>query len=106
MGMLDDFRAKNPAYANVPDQKLADGLYNKYYADKMDRNAFNEKVGFSSAPSGSPVNPKEGVFKLSPEAFQKFTQQRAPQIEELKKSSLPVAENTATIAATPAENKR
>lgn len=47
---LDEFRAKNPAYKDVPDQQLADGLYNKFYAGKMDRGAFDKMVGYAAAP--------------------------------------------------------
>lgn len=44
MGLLDDFREKYPAYRDVPDDKLADGLYNKFYADKMSRDEFNGRI--------------------------------------------------------------
>lgn len=54
MGMLDDFRAKNPAYKDTPDDKLSDGLYNKFYAGKMSRDDFNQKTG-SSTQSAAPA---------------------------------------------------
>jgi hypothetical protein len=56
MGMLDDFRSKNPAYAQVPDAKLADGLYKKFYAGKMDRSQFDSKVGLA-APAPAQTSP-------------------------------------------------
>lgn len=42
-------REKHPEYKDVPDDKITDGLYNKYYADKMTRDEFNEKVGAKHA---------------------------------------------------------
>ena len=40
MSLLDKFRAKNPEYKDYPDDKLAEGLYNKYYAQQMSREDF------------------------------------------------------------------
>lgn len=41
---LADIRAKYPQYAGVDDQKLADAIYNKYYAGK-DRREYDARVG-------------------------------------------------------------
>ena len=41
---LQDFKAKNPAYKDVPDQKLADALHKKYYSS-MPLTEFYQKVG-------------------------------------------------------------
>jgi hypothetical protein len=57
---LDEFRQKNPAYKDWPDQKLADGLYNKFYAGKMDRNEFNRQVGYE--PTGGVGDFLGGIF--------------------------------------------
>ena len=46
MATLDEFRTQYPQYKDVPDAKLADGLYNKFYAGKIGRAAFDQKVGF------------------------------------------------------------
>ncbi len=43
--ILTQFRAKHPQYNEVDDAKLADGIYNKYYADKIGRDEFNAKIG-------------------------------------------------------------
>ena len=43
---LSEFRQQNPAYSDTeqwPDQKLADGLYNKFYSD-MDRAEFDTMI--------------------------------------------------------------
>lgn len=42
---LADFRAKFPQYEGVSDNDLADKLYSKYYADKVPRNEFNDRLG-------------------------------------------------------------
>ena len=47
-------RAKYPQYKDVPDEKLVDGLYNKFYKDKMSRDEFDQKVG-ASKPEPSSV---------------------------------------------------
>ncbi len=47
---LQEFRSKYPAYQNVPDDELAGALYNKFYAGKVDRDHFNEIIGYQPAP--------------------------------------------------------
>lgn len=77
---LQDFKQKNPAYANVPDEKLADALYNKFYAQKMPRDQFNKSVGFSmtqSTPNG--VQPQSGSRAQGPQAPQPSAMNAAPQ---------------------------
>lgn len=44
MSGLTDFRAKHPEYNDMPDDKLADSLYRKFYSD-MPRDQFNQKMG-------------------------------------------------------------
>lgn len=47
---LSDIRAKYPQYEDIPDQQLADSLYQKHYSD-MPKEEFYSKVGIqSSAP--------------------------------------------------------
>ena len=54
---LKDFRVQNPAYADKttwPDDKLATGLYNKYYKDQMTMEEFGTKVGLSKPTTNAP----------------------------------------------------
>lgn len=44
MATLSEIRQQYPQYEDMPDAKLADALYNKFYTD-MPREQFNEKVG-------------------------------------------------------------
>lgn len=77
MGMLDDFRTKNPAYKDTPDDKLSDGLYNKFYASKMSRDDFNKKTGFYS-PAQEPTKPEQStasqLFQGAGNLANKFTE--------------------------------
>jgi len=55
--LLDKFRTENPAYADRtawPDAELADGLYRKFYADRMSREDFNQRVGAQPAAREKP----------------------------------------------------
>lgn len=61
MGALDDFRARNPAYKDTPDDKLSDGLYNKFYASKMSREEFNTKIGGVSQQSQKTAASKQSM---------------------------------------------
>jgi hypothetical protein len=45
---LQQLREKYPAYKDVEDDKLADGLYNKFYSS-MDRDDFNQQIGYTPA---------------------------------------------------------
>lgn len=47
MPTLQDIKAQSPAYAALSDEELADKLYNKYYAGKLSRDDFNQKVGYT-----------------------------------------------------------
>jgi hypothetical protein len=47
---LTEFRLQNPAYADQslwPDEKLATGIYNKYYKDRVSRKEFDKKLSFT-----------------------------------------------------------
>ena len=57
MATLAEIRAKYPQYKDVDDTKLADGLYRKFYEGKIERSAFDERVGlkprtFEPLPTG------------------------------------------------------
>jgi hypothetical protein len=54
MSGLDDFRSQNPAYANVPDEQLADALYKKYYS-AMPRDQFDTKLGIAAPGPKDPL---------------------------------------------------
>ena len=41
---LADFKLRNPAYKDVPDAELADALYRKHYAGKIDRAEFDARM--------------------------------------------------------------
>jgi hypothetical protein len=45
---LDEIRAQNPEYDDMPDDALADALHRKFYSD-MPRAEFNAKVGLATA---------------------------------------------------------
>ena len=53
---LAEVREKYPQYKDVPDDKLADGLYNKYYANKLSRDEFNKKIGFIISQNVNLIN--------------------------------------------------
>ena len=64
--MLDKFRKDNPAYANVPDDKLALGIYNKYYKDKMSISDFNARVAGSPGQSeDEPTTAKDEAMQIA-----------------------------------------
>lgn len=46
MATLAEYRQQFPQYADVPDDKLADGIYKKYYVGKMERSEFDKRIGY------------------------------------------------------------
>jgi len=48
---LSEVRDKYPQYKDVPDDKLVNGLYDKFYAGKISRDEFDKKVGYTPAPA-------------------------------------------------------
>lgn len=44
---LEEFRAKNPAYANTPAGQLAYGIWNKFYREKMPMGLFADQANLS-----------------------------------------------------------
>lgn len=63
MAGLDDFRAQYPQYNDMPDTKLADALYSKFYSD-MPRDQFDAKIGPISDPP-SALNPDSIVRQVA-----------------------------------------
>ncbi len=55
---LDQFKTQHPQYKNVPDGKLADALYQKFYSS-MPREQFNAKIGLTSATEAAPKETTE-----------------------------------------------
>lgn len=49
MPTMQEVREKYPQYKDLPDDKLAQGLHQKYYKD-MPADQFNEKIGFKPQP--------------------------------------------------------
>jgi hypothetical protein len=49
MATLIEFRQQNPEYNNVPDVVLADALHQKFYADKISKPDFYQKLGITGA---------------------------------------------------------
>ena len=50
MASLAEIRQQNPQYNKLSDQELADRLYNKFYAGKLDRAAFDQRIGLNAPP--------------------------------------------------------
>lgn len=53
---LDEVRQKYPQYKDVPDDKLANALYQKYYADKITFDDFSNRIGYSQAIDASELS--------------------------------------------------
>lgn len=47
---LDEVRQKYPQYKDVPDDKLAPALYDKFYKDKISFEDFSSKIGYNAQP--------------------------------------------------------
>ena len=58
MAGLATFRQQNPAYANVPDDVLADKLYQKYYS-KVPRAEFDKRMGLQTKQEYGPQLPRQ-----------------------------------------------
>ena len=59
---LEEVRQKYPQYSQIPDDVLADRLYQKYYSDKLSREDFMSKIGVSNKSPNEPPKPKESSF--------------------------------------------
>ena len=55
MATLAEIRAKHPEYNDLPDQELADRIYQKFYSD-MPRGEFDYKLGLNPAGVGQAPN--------------------------------------------------
>ncbi len=51
---LDEVRQKYPQYKDVPDDKLAPALYEKFYKDRVSFDEFSQKIGYSAQPEIDP----------------------------------------------------
>lgn len=70
---LDEFRKQNPAYTDKstwPDNKLALGLYNKYYKDKMSIDEFNQRIGYSSSSNPEIAQTKDEIIQSDYEDYE------------------------------------
>jgi hypothetical protein len=70
--LLDSYRQQYPAYKDVDDTTLANGIYNKYYAGKIDRAAFDQKIGLSSAPKQEDPNIAQSAYQAANVASRGF----------------------------------
>lgn len=61
---LATFRAQNPQYDDMPDAKLADALYTKFYSD-IPRADFDAKFGVSKEAAPSALNPDSIVRQVA-----------------------------------------
>lgn len=57
MTSLNDVRQKHPEYKDVPDEILADGLYNKFYKEKLSPEDYYKKVGVALPSERAPGAP-------------------------------------------------
>ena len=83
-GPLSDFRQKYPQYDAYSDQQLADALYDKYYAGKVEKADYLNQLGLSSgkpaaaAESSAPLNAvAEAVAPAKPQGPPVSEQERA-----------------------------
>ena len=54
MTSLQEIRQQYPQYKDVPDRELADALYKKFYEGKIDKSAFDQKMGFGVGQEQAP----------------------------------------------------
>ena len=54
MTSLQEIRQQYPQYKDVPDRELADALYKKFYEVKIDKSAFDSKMGFGVGQEQAP----------------------------------------------------
>jgi hypothetical protein len=47
---IAEIRKEYPQYAEIPDEKLARGFYDKFYADRLSYDEFTKKIGLSAKP--------------------------------------------------------
>jgi hypothetical protein len=77
MASLAEIRAKHPEYDDLDDQKLADGLYQKFYAD-MPRDQFYNSIGLKPAPTApASALPAEQMNTKQPNPSRNFIEKAA-----------------------------
>lgn len=87
MSTLSDFKAKNPAYKDVPDGQLADALYTKYYSN-IPKDQYYAKIGYNPQESAqmdaarAQAKKYVSTFAGSTEALEGATADHGEQIAE------------------------
>jgi hypothetical protein len=101
-GPLSDFRQKYPQYDAYSDQQLADALYDKYYAGKVEKADYLNQLGLSSgktaaaAESSAPLNAvAEAVAPAKPQAAPQLAAQE-PVYKEAASAPPPLKEEIRT----------
>jgi hypothetical protein len=64
MATLAEIRQQYPQYESVSDDELADKLYNKFYAGKVERSEFDAKLGIGKSVGGFLGNVVENTGKV------------------------------------------
>lgn len=90
---LQEFKRSNPTYKDVPDAQLADGIYNKYYAGKVDKPTFYKQISYNPQPETQAAPSKAGsvLERIVPDIMLKGTEagiQGAAQLESSFAASL------------------
>ncbi len=91
---LRDFRYLHPEYDDIPDDQLADGLYNKFYKDKMDRDEFNDRLGLP------PKEPAPEPEMMQPVPIPDVVPMPQPEISEIS-GAFPQAEEPQVAPPSP-----
>lgn len=79
---LSDFRRQYPQYDDIPDQQLADRLYQRHYSD-MNRAEFDQRIGLVPSPSD-----QVGGSALRPDAATERRQRFYEAVPEIKGADL------------------
>ena len=77
---IKDFRTKNPAYNDMPDDQLVTALHNKYYSD-IPVEQFNQQIGFQSVQPLTTEQPIEQQPIIQQQEVDGFTgaEMKAPE---------------------------
>lgn len=74
MSALQSFRERNPAYRDVPDEKLAPALHRRFYAS-IPEAEFYERIGFKATPSAPERGPIARAFGALDDARRRMAEQ-------------------------------
>jgi hypothetical protein len=88
MMTLQDIKAQSPRYAALSDEELADKMYDKYYADKLSRDDFNQKIGYTPE---APKAPESTLGKTNDvlKGINQYTLNRVKDVGQGAAESLP-----------------